>query len=124
MSTPGSNLLIQAAQLIAQQNITYLAYISRAINSLGLWVNTYASPVCIRGSLQPVPRALMQILGLDMNKAYVNIFVPQAVIDIARDVSSDQFQYMGTTYQALSITPWVNIDGWNQVLAVVVPRAG
>lgn len=124
MSTPGSNLLLQAAQLIAQQTITYLAYVSRATNSIGLWVNTYAAPVTIKGSLQPVPRSLMQFLGLDMNKEYVNIFVPQAVIDIARDVSSDQFQFAGATYQALSITPWVNIDGWNQVLAVQVPNAG
>lgn len=124
MSVPGSNLLTQALQIIAAQSITYLAYKSRTANGIGLWVNTYAAPVTIRGSFQPVPRSLMEILGLDMNKSYVNIFVPRSIIDIARDVSSDQFQYCGITYQALSITPWVNIDGWNQVLAVMVPNAG
>lgn len=121
MSVPGSNLLTQALQLIAAQTITYLAYVSRASNAIGLWVNTYATPATFRGSLQPVPRSLMQILGLDMNKSYVNIFVANSIVDIARDVSSDQFQFAGATYQALSITPWLAIDGWNQVLAVMVP---
>lgn len=121
MVNPGSNLYAKAVRLIAQQTVAYLAFVSRATQPNGIYLSTYASPVMIRTSFQPVQRALMQLLGLDMNKSYANIFVPQTVIDIARDVTSDQFQFNGATYQALSITPWFAIDGWNQVLVVLVP---
>lgn len=121
MSVPGSNLLSQALSLIASQSLLYLAYVSREINDIGMQVPCYAAPISIRGSIQPVSRSLMQILGLDMQKRYVNIFVSQDVVDIARDVSSDKFQFGCITYQAISITQWVTVDSWNQVLAVEVP---
>ena len=120
MSVPGSNLLTMALSVIAAQQITYLAYVSRETNSIGNQVTTYAAPTVIRGSIQPVPRSLMQTLGLDFQRHYVNIFVPNSVIDIARDVTSDQFQFAGATYQGLSLTRWFDVDGWNQVLAIEV----
>lgn len=123
MTTPGSNLLNQALSIIAAQAIVYLAYVSRSETDFGTLVPVYASPVTIRGSIQAVPRALMELLGLDFQRNYVNIFVPNTIIDIARDVSSDQFQFGGSTFQALSLTKWRSIDGWNQVLCVEVPSA-
>lgn len=121
MSTPGSNLLTQAMQLIASQSVTYLAFASRTANAIGNYVPTYATPVVAKGSFQPVPRSLMQLLGLDMQRNYVNIFLPQSVVDIKRDVTSDQFQYAGITYQGVSSTPWFSVDGWTQILCVQVP---
>jgi hypothetical protein len=118
---PGANLLSIALTMIASQTMTYLAYVSRSTNSIGLQVPVYAAPVTVKGSIQPIGRALMETLGLDMQRRYVNIFVPQGVVDIARDVSSDKFQFGGYTYQAISITQWVTVDSWNQVLAVEVP---
>ena len=64
----------------------------------------------------------MEILGLDMQRAYVNIFAPQNMVDIARDVAGDQFQFQGITYNAISATKWYGIDGWAQVLAIMVPQ--
>ena len=124
MSVPGSNLLVKALRLIASQTFTYVAFSGRELNGIGNWVTSYAPPVQVQGSVQAVSRQLMQILGLDMQRHYVNIFVPQAVVDVRRDVTSDQFVFCGVTYQALSITKWVQIDGWNQVLCVEVPDAG
>lgn len=121
MNVPGSNLLTQALQLITSQSISYYAYLSRSKTATGTFVPVYARAVVIKGSIQPVSRSLMQILGLDMQRNYVNIFVRNAVIDIKRDVSSDKFMFAGTTYQALSITKWISVDSWNQVLAIEVP---
>lgn len=118
---PGSNILKQALTLIAAQSIVYLAYVSRSLNEVGLLVPIYADPVTIRGSLQPVSQSLMQTLGLDMQRRYVKIFVPNSVVDITRDVSSDKFQFAGVIYQATSITQWIADDGWNEVMAVAVP---
>ncbi len=123
MSVPGSNLLKKAFRLIAAQTIIYKAFVSRTANGIGLWNATYAMPVCTKGSVQPVPRQLMELLGLDLQKHYVYIYVSQSVVDIRRDVTSDQFLFGGATYQALSITRWVQIDGWNSVLCVEVPNA-
>lgn len=121
MTVPGSNLLNQALSIIAAQTLTYIAYKSRATNDQLQYVNTYAAPKTTKGSLQPVSRQLMQQLGLDLTRSYVNIFISQKVIDVQRDVSNDKFEFNGWTYDCLSITPWVQIDGWNQVLAVRVP---
>jgi len=123
MSVPGSNILRQAMRQIASQTLIYKAYVSRSKTSIGTYVSEYATPVSVKGSIQPVPRTLMEILGLDMQKHYVNIFVPQRVVDIHRDVSSDLFLFNDDIFQALSITKWVTVDGWNQVLCVEVPNA-
>ena len=121
MPVPGSNILTMALSAIAAQQITYLAFVSRSTNSIGMQVPVYASPVMIRGSIQPVPRELMERLGLEFQKNYVRIFAPNNLIDIARDVSSDKFQFSGVTYQGLSLTKWFSVDSWNEILAIQVP---
>lgn len=122
MSFPGSNILQMALSVIASQQIVYLAYVSRSVNSIGLYEDVYASPVTVFGSIQPVPRTLMQTLGLDLQKQYVNIFVPQDVVDIARDITSDKFQFSGKTYKGISLTAWHSVDGWSEILAIEVPE--
>lgn len=121
MSTPGSNLLNQALGVIASQTIQYIAYLSRSKTATGSLVSSYAPPKPLQGSIQPVGRQLMLLLGLDMQKHYVTIFVSNRVIDVRRDVASDKFMFNGVTFQALSITKWLTVDSWNQVLAVEVP---
>ena len=121
MSVPGSNLLAQASQLIALQTISWLQYASQTTESNLMVAPTYNTPVTVQGSVQPVPRRLMEMLGLDMQRNYINIFTPNNVIDIQRDISSDQFQINGTLYQGISSTAWYMIDGWNEILAVQVP---
>lgn len=121
MQVPGSNILNQALQLIAAQQIGYMAFVSRNKTSTGTLVPIYARTRLLRGSIQPVPRNLMQTLGLDMQRNYVNIFVPNNVIDIKRDISSDKFSFAGNAYQGISSTAWFSVDGWNQMLAVQVP---
>lgn len=121
MSVPGSNQLNRAFRLIKAQQITYLAWTARTKTSTGTLVSTYANGRPIRGSLQPVARTLLEMLGLDLQRHYVNIYVAQAVIDIRRDVAGDQFVYNGAKFEAISITKWLGQDGWNAVLAVEIP---
>ena len=121
MSVPGCNLLSMASRIIAQKSFTYLQYLSRSTNGIGMQVPVYASPVPLRGSIQPIPRELMMTLGLDLTKHYENIYVSNRLIDIRRDVSSDKFQFDGATFQGLSMTKWIDLDGWNAILVVEVP---
>lgn len=117
---PGSNILSQALRILASQTFQYLAFQSRDPNSVGQYVVTYAAPITLTGSVQPVPRELYERFGLDFQRNYINVYVSRAVIDIARDVSGDQIIFNGDTYQCLSKTPWEGIDGWDAVLSVQV----
>ena len=123
MSYPGSNILNQAMRVISRQNFTYYPFAERTVNSVGVFQPTYGQPVPAQGSAQPVPKRLYEQMGLDLTKTYFNFYVPQSVIDINRDVSSDYFVFQGNTYTCESITPWFGIDGWVQVLAILVPTA-
>ncbi len=40
--------------------------------------------------------------------------------DVTRDVSGDQIQFAGNTYQVLSVTPWFAINGWDGILSVQI----
>ena len=123
MSTPGSNILKTALRVIASQKIQYLAFQSRSNNAIGMLVPVYAPAITIKGSVQPVPRSIMERLGLDFTKRYVNIFAPQNFVDVTRDVSGDRFQLGSKTYQGLTLTQWFYVDGWVEILAVEVPSA-
>ena len=118
MLVPGSNLLKTAFRVIAKQCFNYYRFQSKTPNSIGLDVVTYAPPACMTGSVQPAPRALLEQMGLDLQKTYYNFYMPFPVQDIERDVTGDQIVFNGQTFQCLSSTPWGAIDGWNAVLAV------
>lgn len=118
---PGSNILNLALTVIARQEFTYFAFVSRVLGPSGKYIPLYAAGVTAMGSVQPVPRNVYFHMGLDFQKSYFNFFVPQSVLDVSRDVSSDQFFFNGKNYQCLSNTPWYGIDGWNQVLCIEVP---
>jgi len=107
--------------VIASQKIQYLAFQSRANNSIGMLVPVYAPAITIKASVQPVPRVIMERLGLDFQKRYINIFAPQNFLDVGRDVSSDQFQIGSKLFQGLSLTEWYYADGWCEILAIEVP---
>ena len=123
MSVPGNNVLKQALRVIAAQSIQYLAFVSRSNQANGILLPVYAPSVTIKGSVQPVPRAIMERLGLDFTKRYVNIFAPQNFVDVTRDVSADRFMLGNKTYQGLTLTQWFYADGWVEILAVEVPNA-
>jgi hypothetical protein len=117
---PGSNILAQAHRLIGFACFQYLAFKSRVTGATGLDVATYAKAVMVNGSVQPVPRRLYEYLGLDLQKNYYNVFAPNDIIDVERDISGDQIVYQGMKLQCESATRWFGIDGWNQILCVQV----
>lgn len=121
MLVPGSNLLNMAFSAIARQSFQYVAQSTDALNSIGLNAPTYAAPVSTTGSVQAIPKRLYELYGLDLQKTYFNFFLEQTVIDVGRDVSGDQFIFQGNKYQCLSITPWFGIDGWVEVLTILLP---
>lgn len=122
MMIPGANILNTVLRVIARQTFVYNAYLSRTANAMGDYVANYYPSAQCSGNAQPVPREKFEDYGLDFNKRYFNFFVSRGVIDVGRDVSGDQIVFECRYYQVISITPWIGIDGWNQILAVEVPN--
>ena len=120
---PGQNLLKMAFNIIATQVIIYNQATGRTLNAVGQDVTTYADPVTIRGSFQPVPRSLYQQYGLDLSKSYFTFYTLLNLIDIQRDVSADQIAFNGATYQCISTNDWFAIDGWEGILCVLITGA-
>lgn len=118
---PGGNILALANKVIAPQCLQYSHYLSRELNSAGVFVTKRATAVRINGNIQPVPRSRYEVMGLDFQKNYAVIYIQKSIIDIARDVTGDQFWYAGKLYQAESRTSWYAQDGWDAILCVEEP---
>jgi hypothetical protein len=117
---PGQNLLNMALTVIAKQALTYYKFAGRSLNSVGQDITTYDPPITIYGSFQPVPRALYQQYGLDLQKEYYVYYTSNNTVDVQRDVSGDQIAFNGRRYQCESNTEWFRLDGWNGILCVYI----
>jgi hypothetical protein len=118
MSIPGQNILNMALTLINRQTVQYYQFESRALNSVGQDVTTYASVVNLVGSWQPVPRKMYIQYGLNLQKDYYTFYTSNNLLDVTRDVSGDQVAFMGKRYQVESNNDWFQLDGWKGVLCV------
>lgn len=122
MNVPGSNLLNEALALIGPQPILYFPYVTRTKLANGQWATTYSAGQPIQGSVQPVARTLYSIYGLDFQKNYYMFFIQRNVIDVARNVAGDQFEYQGKNFQSVSKTNWFGADGWDEILCAQVAK--
>jgi hypothetical protein len=120
MIIPGANLLALAQTVIRQQTVQYLAFTGRANNAIGQFVASFAEPVDILGSFQPVPRQKYAEMGLDATREYAYFYSTQQLDDVNRDRSGDQLIFNGKRYEISGSNDWHAIDGWNGVLVVRV----
>jgi hypothetical protein len=115
------NLLNMALSIIPKQAFQYYANTGRTIQPNGQYLATYAAPLPLSGSVQPVPRELYERYGLDLIKNYFTFFVSQNVMDITRNFSGDAFVYNGNYFQCEQKTDWFSYNGWDAILAIQVP---
>lgn len=123
MIVPGSNLLNMAFGLIGQQVVQWSSFLGLVTNAAGTKVPTWAAPIALGGSFQPVARTLYQQLGLDFNKSYANFYASADIMDVLRNKTGDRLAYAGRTYQVLSNNDWIAQDGWKGVLCIEVTNA-
>jgi hypothetical protein len=120
MNVPGANLLALAQTVIRTQTIQYYAFVSRTNNTIGQFVSTFADPVAIQGSFQPVPRQKYAEFGLDMTKVYAWFYSTTTISDVNRDRAGDQLAFDGKRWEVSGANDWSATDGWNGVLVVQV----
>lgn len=121
---PGSNLLKTALSVIVSQTVAYYGYQSRALNDVGQEVSTFAAPISLKGSFQPVPRQLYHQFGLDLQKNYFTLYASTDILDLSRGVSGDQIIFDSKRYQVESSIDWFNIDGWKGVVCCQINEPG
>lgn len=120
MLVPGSNLLSMALGVIRPQAPQLISWTSRAKGPTGVFVDTYAEPVTISGSFQPVDRKAYQALGLDLSRNYSVLYTSTPIRTVERDSSADLVTYAGKTHKAESVMDWQSQDGWRSYLFVEV----
>lgn len=120
MSTPGSNTLRRAQFLQGKQTVNYYQQNARTTNAVGLIVNSFAAPIPLLCSVQPVQRNLYESLGLDFQKNYATIFVTRELIDLIQGKAGDRFSWNGRMWQVQSDMNWNGSDGWVSALSVDV----
>jgi hypothetical protein len=118
---PGSNLLALAMGPIARQTLQHRAFVSRSTNAAGDFVSVFADPVTITGSFQAVNRNTYQLLGLNLQKDYSNLYTQADVRTLERDREGDLVEFAGEVWQAESDQDWRAVDGWRKILCVRVP---
>ena len=109
-----------ALSVVGKQSFTYLKYLSRTLNDIGLDVPVYDIPRQLSGQIQAAPKQLFQQYGLDFQKNLLLFYVSKDILDVTRDISGDQIKFAGKTFQVLSDTPWFDINGWDGVAAVQI----
>lgn len=120
---PGSNLLGQALMAITPQAIAYYRATGRTVNTIGEYITAFAAATTVYGSFQPLSRALYSQYNLDLQKSYYTFYTSSNVIDIERDISSDQIRYNNQIFQCISNNDWYAQDGWKGMMCVYVGNA-
>ena len=72
------------------------------------------------GSIQPLPRNLYQMYGLQFDRFYVTVYMPECATDVSRDTAGDQIEYQGNRFQAVQKVNWYTPNFWIAMLFVQV----
>lgn len=115
------NLLGLALGIVGKQRPMLAKFTGQTTNAAGHRVPSYAAPVAVDASVQPVPQKAYQALGLDFNKEYVSVYTAAGVVATSREGKGDKLTYDGKTYYCESATDWQAQAGWVNVVAVRVP---
>lgn len=120
---PGLNILNIALGAIQPQSLMWHAWAGNTTNPLGQDIPSYAAPVPIIGSFQPVDARTMQAMGLDMTKRYRNLYTSNPLEGVSRGEAPDYATFDGRRYEVAGDTDWARQDGWKGVLFVDVGPA-
>lgn len=126
MLVPGSNLLLDAFECLNTEEVIFYKDQGRVLNDQGNWVTSYSDPVTIEASVQAPDRNTYVQYGLDLQKNYLRVYLPEDTIDLSRDQSGDQMTIglpgRRYRYQLESEIPWFDHDGWVEIYVVQINR--
>lgn len=113
------NVLKSALKIIPKQTIKYRKYVSRTVNTLGDYVNTYGSEKTIEGSIQPAAVSLLYRLGIADTGDLYTVWVRDDVVGTNKMSSNDQIiDSKGNYYNIIRTDVWFDYPNqdWNCIL--------
>lgn len=117
------NILGMALTLIPEQTALLFRWISRETNEFGIDVDTFAHPVPLIGSIQPVDRSRYGYMGLNDSKSYIVIYSTEIARTVTNTENPDQVEYMGRRYRVMSAADWRVPAGYTGFMAVDIGGA-
>ena len=114
------NLQALASTAIPQQVVLHHRYIGNVTNDMGYNVPTYAIPVEITGSLQPMAAQDAAKLGLSIRQANATFYTSADITLAGEGSQPDRIEYGRKLYEVIGVTDWKTQDGWAQYILVAV----
>lgn len=120
MNVPGINLLGIAMTAIQPTSGLFLRrYEGTQDNDFGNSIKTFSTPIPMMGaSVQPVPFRDIQVMGLEVGKKYIRVWIQANAHASSRGEDGDQFIWDLKLWTILEPTFWIEQDGWTEQLAV------
>ena len=112
------NLFEIARSVIPTETAQYVQFLGDTVNVIGLSVPTYAEPVDIQASIQPLGDDAYKDLGLDFQKEYYTVYSSQRMHGLNEQAMPDKLRFHGKEFTVQKTTYWNEYDGWGYVLVV------
>lgn len=116
---PGINLLNIALGVVGSQEVTYYRDMGASETlANGVVRPKYEKGVPVpRGSVQAVPREVVDRRGLDTSADHVEWFVPRTIVGPGREKSGDEIEWDNRRWKLVgSYENWSAQDGWCSAL--------
>ena len=113
------NLIRRALRNIPKTTIQWYKFKGKAINEIGIEVNTYEPSVEIsQASCQPIENREYEALKLNLQKKYIRVFATADINVFESAGSPDKIEYDNHKYTVVSNQRWSPYDGWNELICV------
>ena len=116
MNIIGFNVLNVALGVLGATSVTYKAFVSRALDGRGDWVNTYATGVQIIGAWQPIKTQTAKAMGIDQTERVWSFKTSNPLAVATRGTAPDQITHLGKTYNVIGIEDWMDENGWRSII--------
>lgn len=114
------NLQALVSSVIPQQVVLHHRYAGNVTNDMGYKVPTYADPVEITGSFQPMASQDAVKLGLNFRQVNATFYTSASISLAGKGSQPDRIEYGGKLYDVIGVTDWKAQDGWAQYILVAV----
>lgn len=116
MNIIGFNVLNVALSVLGATTVTYKAFVSRALNDRGDWVNTYATGVQIVGAWQPIKTQTAKAMGIDQTERVWSFRTSNPLAVATSGTAPDIIIHLGKTYNVIAIEDWLDENGWRSIV--------
>ena len=112
------NLFNIATSIIPPETVQYIRFVGNTVNAIGLCVQSYAEPISIKASIQPVGDNAYKDLGLDFQKEYYYVYSNQHIRGLNEQSQPDKLIFHGKEFIVQRTCYWNEYDGWGYALVV------